>query len=80
MSGHSNETARLLTADEVAERLRLKTATVYQAATDGRIPCVRLWKGNRRALIRFHEDDIERLIRERTSTGLEQVLEDDRSK
>ena len=60
-----DEAARLLTADEVAERLRVKPATIYQAASDGRIPCIRLWAGTRRSLIRFRVDDIERLIAER---------------
>ena len=55
----------LLTAEEVAHRLRIKPATVYEAAADGRIPCVRLWQGRRKALIRFRAEDIERLIRER---------------
>ena len=56
----------LMTVEEVARCLRLKTATVYEAAADGRIPCVRLWKGRRKALIRFRADDIEKLIEERT--------------
>ena len=56
----------LLTAEDVADQLRIKPATVYEAAADGRIPCVRLWQGRRKALIRFRAEDIERLIRERT--------------
>ena len=59
----------LLIAEEVAQLLRLKAATVYEAAASGRIPCVRLWKGRRKSLIRFRREDIERLIRERTVTG-----------
>ena len=39
--------AQLLTAEQVARRLHLKAATVYEAASKGRIPCVRLWKGRR---------------------------------
>lgn len=66
-----DEAASLLTADEVAERLRVKPATVYQAAADGRIPCIRLWTGNRRSLIRFRADDIESLIAERRAPALE---------
>lgn len=54
--------ATLLTADEVGRLLRLKPATVYGAAADGRIPCVRLWKGRRKALVRFRPSDIEKLI------------------
>ena len=56
----------LMTADEVAHRLRVKPATAYEAAADGRIPCVRLWQGRRRALVRFRRSDIEKLIRDRT--------------
>ena len=56
----------LMTADEVAEDLRLKPATVYQAAAEGRIPSVRLWRGQRKALVRFRREDIEKLIEDRT--------------
>ena len=59
----------LLTAEEVGQLLRLKPATVYEAASSGRIPCVRLWKGRRKTLVRFLRDDIEELIRERTHRG-----------
>ena len=52
----------LLTPAEVARVLRLKISTVYHAASVGRIPCVRLWRGQRRALVRFRPADIERLI------------------
>ena len=69
MSFRLDEAASLLTAEEVATRLRIKPATVYQAAAEGRTPHVRLWEGNRRALIRFRAEDIERLIRERTVAG-----------
>lgn len=51
----------LLTARDVARLLRLKTSTVYEAAADGRIPCVRLWSGNRKSLIRFRPEDIDKL-------------------
>ena len=52
----------LLKADEVARLLNVKVSTVYAAAAAGRIPCVRLWEGQRRALIRFRAEDIGRLI------------------
>jgi excisionase family DNA binding protein len=55
----------LLTPAEVARILRLKISTVYHAASVGRIPCVRLWSGQRRAVVRFRREDIERLICER---------------
>jgi excisionase family DNA binding protein len=53
-------------AQRVAARLAVKVATVYAAAADGRIPCVRLWEGHRRGLVRFRREDVEKLIRERT--------------
>ena len=52
----------LMVAEEVAELLRLKPATVYEAAADGRIPCVRLWKGRRKAVVRFRREEIEKLL------------------
>lgn len=52
----------LLIADEVARLLRIKPATVYEAAAKGRIPCVRLWEGRRKALVRFRRTDIQRLM------------------
>ena len=61
-----DDAAQLMTADEVGKVLRLKPATVYEGAASGRIPCVRLWKGNRRDLVRFRRQDIERLIEERS--------------
>ena len=56
----------LLTAEQVAQMLNLKRVTVYAAAASGRIPCVRLWKGRRRTLLRFRRDDIEQFLIERT--------------
>ncbi len=56
----------LLTAEEVARLLRIKPATVYDAAAAGRIPCVRLWKGKRKALLRFKRSEIEKLISDRS--------------
>ncbi len=64
MSTHSDSV--LLTAEEVARILRLKPATVYEAAACGRIPSVRLWKGRRKTLVRFRREDIEQLIDART--------------
>lgn len=55
----------LLTAEEVAPILRIKPATVYEAAAKGRIPSVKLWASPRRALVRFRRSDIQRLILER---------------
>ena len=57
--------APLLTAEEVARILRLKPATVYEAAATGRIPCVRLWRGRRKSLVRFRAEDIDAFIKDR---------------
>ena len=54
--------APLLTAEEVGRLLRLKPASVYEAASDGRIPCVKLWQGRRKSLVRFRRDDIAAFI------------------
>ena len=56
----------LLTAQEVAKLLNLRVPTVYAAAASGRIPSVRLWRGQRRHLIRFRRVDIDRFIEERS--------------
>jgi excisionase family DNA binding protein len=55
----------LLVPSEVAAILRTRTVTVYAAAKDGRIPCVRIWQGKRRALLRFRREDIEAIVRGR---------------
>ena len=58
----------LLTAEDVSRLLNLKVPTIYDAVAKGRLPAVRLWRGTRRSVIRFRRQDIEKLIRER-STG-----------
>jgi excisionase family DNA binding protein len=55
----------LLTAEQVAKLLNLRVSTIYDAATKGRIPCIRLWRGQRRAVVRFLPEDIANLIRSR---------------
>lgn len=52
----------LLKAEEVAALLRIRVSTVYDAAARGDLPAVRLWKGARRALIRFRRQDIEKIL------------------
>lgn len=56
------EHSDLLLPQEVAEILRLKLNSVYAAASDGRLPCVLLWRGRRKSLVRFRKTDIEALI------------------
>ena len=43
----SNESDELLTVDEVAEYLRLNSATVYRKIESGELDAVRLGKGTR---------------------------------
>ena len=59
----SNE---LLTSEQVAVLLQLKPATVRDAAWRGKLPCVKLWSGKKKTLLRFLRADIEQLIRERS--------------
>jgi len=56
----------LLTAKQVADMLQVRTVTVYAAAASGRIPVVRLWRGERRSLLRFRKADVEAWLSERT--------------
>lgn len=55
---------RLLTATEVAERLRVTTAWVYAATRANRVPHVRLGR-----YVRFRADAIDRWIAELEETG-----------
>jgi excisionase family DNA binding protein len=48
---------RLLKPAEVADRLGVSRAWLYEAARTGRIPCVRL--GDERGPLRFVEADLE---------------------
>ena len=57
--------SKLLTAAQVARQLNVDTKTVYAAAACGRLPCIRLWKGSRRSLIRFDPEQLEVFLRER---------------
>ena len=66
---HQDLPEQLLTVEQVAGILRLKPSTVYDAAAEGRIPCVRLWKGRRKAVVRFRRSELEQFIAERTRKG-----------
>jgi excisionase family DNA binding protein len=57
---------QLLTVEEVSRLLCIKPATVYEAAAAGRIPCVRLWQGRRKSLVRFRRSEIEAFIIEKS--------------
>jgi excisionase family DNA binding protein len=56
---------QLLTTEEVAAILALRPQTVRDAVRRGDIPCVRLWTGRKKALIRFQRADIEQFLAER---------------
>jgi len=58
----STDDPKLLTPHEVAELLRVKISTIYSAASTGKLPAVRLWRGKRKSLLRFKRSEIERLI------------------
>lgn len=49
--------SHLLTVPQVAERLGVSPALVYQLVTQGRLACYRI--GPRRGVIRFEESDVE---------------------
>jgi excisionase family DNA binding protein len=55
-----------LTVKEVAERLRLHPATVYDWASTGRLPCIRLSK----KALRFLESDIAKYEKAHTTGRL----------
>ena len=58
----------LITAEEVAQLLSVKPQTVRDAAWRGKLPCVRLWTGRRKTLLRFKKSEIAAFVQER-STG-----------
>jgi excisionase family DNA binding protein len=55
---------RLLSADEVAQRLGFSKQTIWGMARRGELPTVRI--GTRR--VKFSSDDLERWIERRTTT------------
>lgn len=59
---HGNSSELLLTPQEVGVLLRVAVSTIYSAAAAGRLPCVRIWKGRRKSLLRFRRAEIEALI------------------
>ena len=55
----------LLAADEAAALLNVKPGTVYDWASKGILPHIRILAGRRRPVIRFRREDLERFLRER---------------
>jgi excisionase family DNA binding protein len=54
---------QLLTADEVADLLRVGRSTVYEWARRGDLPCVVLRQGNGRAVRRWEARALDEFIR-----------------
>ena len=50
---------KLMTADQVADRLAVPVGWVYRAARDGVLPCVRLGR-----YVRFEREAIDKWIRD----------------
>jgi excisionase family DNA binding protein len=59
--GLGSKSSKLLTAEEVAEILRIKAKTVLDWAEKGYLPCITLGPGSRK-LVRFKEDEILTLL------------------
>jgi len=55
----------LLTAEELAQRLRLKPSTVRRWTQDGILPALRL-SGK---VVRYDSDEVERALRERAAAA-----------
>jgi excisionase family DNA binding protein len=56
------ETDRLLTAEDVAQRLKVSKQHVYNLAACGELPSIKL--GGFRSAVRFDPKDVDRFIRE----------------
>ena len=65
--GKTEELEPLLDAREVADWLGIAPSTVYDAVAKGYLPAVLMWKGQRRTLIRFRREDVEKFIKERST-------------
>ena len=64
--GHDTD---LLTADEAAPVLRIKSGTVYDWAAKGILPHIRILAGRRSAVIRFRRSDLDEFIQQRMNPG-----------
>jgi hypothetical protein len=62
---HAGDPIDLMTAEEAAEFLgKWQPSTMYAAAREGRLPCVRLWTGRRKSALRFSRKALLRHIEE----------------
>lgn len=57
---------QLLTCEQVADLLQLAPQTIRDAAWRGKIPCVRLWTGRKKTLLRFKRSEIDQFVRDRS--------------
>src|SRR5436190_19774025 len=64
-----NATKSLLTAKDVAERLKVHVGTIYDWTQIGYLPHVCLSEGGRRRCVRFEEEAIEKWLKERGRAG-----------
>ncbi len=56
----------LLDADEAATLLAVKRGTIYDWASRGLLPHVRILAGKRRPVVRFRRDDLVAFLAEKT--------------
>jgi len=54
---------KLFSVKEAADFLGVAPSTLYEKASEGKIPFVRLWEGRRKTAIRFAQDALEEHIR-----------------
>jgi len=59
----------LLDARTVGHWLGIAISTVYDHVNRGTLPHVKLWSGERKAVIRFRREDVEEFIRQRSHGG-----------
>ena len=60
------ETARLVTAKDLARTLGLSLGTIYKMAREGRIPAIRVGTGR---VLRFDPDDVRRALASASGTA-----------
>lgn len=57
----------LLTAKEVAQRLNVSPLTVFRLADSGSLPMVEVAKREKRRILRFRPEDLDKFITSNTS-------------
>lgn len=61
---NNTNTSKLMTVEELADKLSMKKSTLYQWTHEGFIPHIKMGK-----LLRFRWSDVERWLDERTNNG-----------